>query len=417
MSFQYYFYNFARKYSIMRDFIITSPQTWEYPVQTTIKNTTLEISKKNRVVYINTPLDLATCLRKPDTEEYKHRKEVLDGKTEAIRRINENLWVVDCPFVLMSINKLPDGFVFDFFNKLNNKKLAKYINKVLSELGFHDYIHLMDTDIYRGFYMKELIRPALSVYYCRDYVVGEPYFAKHGLRLEGQLAAKSDLVLCNSTHFAERFRQYNKNTYPIETGVNVDLYKGSTVHPLPSDMESIPHPIIGYTGVLYTLRLDIELLYEWAKVNADKSFVLVGPEDENFSNHRIHELSNVHFLGKKKVEELPAYIQHFDICINPQAVNNITIGNYPLKIDEYLCMGKPVIATRTHTMLDVFSEHTHLASTLEEYNDALSNSLKEIGNKELSATRMRFGESHSWGHSVAKIYDAIENTESKTTIS
>lgn len=394
-----------------RDFLITSPQTWEYPVQTTIKNTTLEISKKNRVIYINTPLDIMTNHRKPDTEEFHHRRDVLDGKLPLVRQINPNLWVVDCPFILLSINKLPKGKIFDFFNWLNNKKLANYIKKVLKDLGFHDVIHLMDTDIYRGFYMKDLLKPALSIYYCRDYVIGEPYFARHGVRLEAELARKSDFVLANSTHFAERFRQYNPKTYAIETGVNVELYKGTDNHPKPADMEGIPHPIIGYTGVLYTLRLDLPLMYEWAKSNPDKSFVLVGPEDDQFKAHEIHNLPNVFFLGKKPVEELPAYMQHFDVCINPQAINDITIGNYPLKIDEYLCMGKPVVATRTHTMMDIFSKHTHLAEGLDEYNQQLEIALSEVGMTVLSEARMAFGESHSWGHSVGKIYKAIEENQ------
>ena len=55
---------------------------------------------------------------------------------------------------------------------------------------------------------------------------------------------------------------------------------------------------------------------------------------------------------------MPAYLQHFDVCINPQEVNDITLGNFPLKILEYLAMGKPVVATATHLMTEVFSEHS-----------------------------------------------------------
>ena len=40
----------------MKDFIITSLQTWDIEIGSTIKNTALEISKQNRVLYINTPM-------------------------------------------------------------------------------------------------------------------------------------------------------------------------------------------------------------------------------------------------------------------------------------------------------------------------------------------------------------------------
>ena len=58
-------------------------------------------------------------------------------------------------------------------------------------------------------------------------------------------------------------------------------------------------------------------------------------------------MDNVHFLGAKKTDELASYMEHFDVCINPQVVNDLTIGNYPRKIDEYLAMGKAVVATDT----------------------------------------------------------------------
>lgn len=391
------------------DFLITSSQTWEYEVQTTIKNTALELSNKHRVIYLNTPLDMMTRWRMPENAEYHHRQAVLRGDLPLIRKENERLWIVDCPFTLLSVNKLP-GMLFKAANWLNGVRLVRYVRSVLKELMFDDVIHLMDTDIYRGYYFKELLSPRLSVYYCRDYVIGQSYFARHGEKMENQLAAKSDLVLANSTYFAERFKRYNPNTVPIETGVNVELYDSRKQHPMPADMADIPRPVIGYTGVLFTLRLDIELMYEWAKLNPDKSFVLVGPEDDAFKAHALHQLSNVHFLGNKAIEELPAYIQHFDVCINPQAVNDVTIGNYPLKIDEYLCMGKPVIATRTHTMQDVFAGYTHLASSIDEYQQCLTTALSECGDQTLMKQRIELGESHSWKASVAKIVDAVTKT-------
>ncbi len=57
----------------------------------------------------------------------------------------------------------------------------------------------------------------------------------------------------------------------------------------------------------------------------------------------------------KKPEQTAAYIHHFTICINPQLVNPLTIGNYPRKIDEYLASGKPVVATATQAM-EMFRE-------------------------------------------------------------
>ncbi|HAI83429.1 MAG TPA: glycosyl transferase family 1, partial [Chitinophagaceae bacterium] len=87
-----------------------------------------------------------------------------------------------------------------------------------------------------------------------------------------------------------------------------------------------------------------------ATAKPEWSLVLVGPEDEAFKQSALHQLPNVHFLGSKQPEALPEYVAAFDVCINPQLLNEVTIGNYPRKVDEYLAMGKPVVATQTEAM-------------------------------------------------------------------
>lgn len=394
-----------------KDFIITSLQSWDIEIGSTIKNTALEISKKNRVLYINTPLDHMTWLRGNKTPSDIHRMNVIKGKEPSVREINKNMWVIDCPFLIYSINKLPTDWLFDLFNRLNNKKIANRILEAAKAFNFNNYIHIIDTDIYRSFYLKEFIKPALSIYYCRDYVIGQAYWKKNGARLEPLLAKKSDLVITNSTRFAERFIQYNPFTYPIETGVNLTIYDVRKDWQIPDDLKPIQHPVIGYVGSIDSTRLDSDLLLKIAQQRPEYQFVFVGPEDDHFQNHPLHQLENVTFLGKKPVDILPAYILGFDVCINPQLVNEITDGNYPLKIDEYLAMGKPVVATNTHTMRDIFSQHTLLARNVEEYLEQIDKALTDTNNEIKKEERISFAHSHSWGHSVEKIYNIIDTFE------
>lgn len=391
-----------------KDFIVTSLQSWDIEIGSAIKNTALEISKKNRVIYVNTPLDYATWLKGDRNKSYQHRMDVLKKRVPSIRQINKNFWVIDCPFIIHSINKIPFDILFDFVNKLNNKKIASRIQEAISDLGFRDCIHLIDTDIYRSQYLNEYLQPELSIYYCRDFVIGESYWKKHGTRLEPLLAAKSDIVLVNSTHFADRFRSYNINTYAIETGVDLTLYDASKKWEIPDELRQIGHPIIGYVGTLNSTRLDIDLLQTLAMKCKNYNFVFTGPEDDLFAKHPIHEMKNVYFLGKKTVDQLPAYITGYDVCINPQIVNNITDGNYPLKIDEYLAMGKPTVATSTHTMRDVFKDHTFLPTNEEEYIQAFERALAEINDDAKKEERIRFAHTHGWSNSVDKIYTIIE---------
>ena len=392
----------------MRDFIITSLQTWDIEIGSTIKNTALEISKQNRVLYINTPMDISIRLRgNRQSPSYIRRMAVIKGETSPLRQINANMWVLDCPFMLFSANFLPAP-LFNIVNRKNNARIARWIVEQAAALDFKNYIHLIDTDIYRSRYLKEYIHPSVSIYYRRDYVIGEAYWRRHGTRLEPELAASADLVLANSTRFAAELQAYNPHTYPIETGVNLKLYNPAKKYETPGDMQDIPRPIIGYMGTINSTRLDGDLLYQIISQRPDYSFVFTGPEDDIFRRNRIHSLKNAYFTGQKKVDELPAYIAAYDVCINPQMVNEITDGNYPLKIDEYLAMGKPTVATSTHTMRHIFANHTHLATTPEEWLSAIDRAVTEADDEELAKQRIAFAETHSWGHSVKKIYDIID---------
>jgi len=235
--------------------------------------------------------------------------------------------------------------------------------------------------------------------------------------LEPAIIRKSDLIMCNSAELAQYAFPYKPHSLIHNVGQGVDLsaYHIDRSYDTPQDCKHLPAPIIGYIGALNSARLDIELLYHIAQKRPDYTFIFIGKEDNTFKHHPLRTLSNVHFLGLKPMNQIPAYTKILDVCLNPQAINEITIGNYPRKIDEYLAMGKPVVATRTHTM-ELFKDYVYLCSSSEEeylaaIDKALTDNSQEIQNK-----RIAFAHTHSWKHSVLKIYKAIDDYESQKSI-
>ncbi|WP_044268853.1 glycosyltransferase [Bacteroides timonensis] len=374
----------------MADFIITALQTWEFSIGSNAKDIALELSRQHRVLFINTPVP----------SRHSHSK---------LRTIQENLWVLDCNFTILPVNKLPDGFLFDFANRFNNKLIFHAVNQAAKQLGFQNIIHFCDNDIYRSFYARTYLHASLYIYYRRDNLHAVPYWKRHIRRLEPALIQKSDLVMCNSEELAEYVRSYLPTTQVHNVGQGVDLsaYHADANYVLPKEYLSLPHPIIGYTGVIYSLRLDIELLYKIALDCPQYTFIFIGPEDEVFQNHRIHNLPNTHFTGIRPPEQMPAYIRFMDVCMNPQIVNEVTIGNYPRKIDEYLAMGKPVVATRTRTM-EFFKDYVYLCSSVDEYKRAIANALK-TDSPTLQKRRIIFSQTHTWEYGVRRILKIIED--------
>jgi glycosyltransferase involved in cell wall biosynthesis len=389
-----------------RDFIITGLQPWDIPIGSNAIDIAKEISVDNRVLYINSPLDQMTIFRNQPTPETKQRLEVYRKQKPSLRKITDTLWVLDFPFWVWSVNGLPDGFLFDFFNKLNNKKIFGYVRKIADELGFKDAIHFIDNDIYRSFYSKEFLNPALSVYYRRDNLLAIDFWKNHALRLEPKLIKNSDLIVCNSPQLAAFARQFNPNSFDVGQGVDLSAYDLTLEFKTPDEFKSIPTPRIGYIGDITSLRLDANLIYELAKSKPEYSFVMIGRVDKLFASHTMNTLKNVYFLGSIAKNLVPTYMNALQVCLNPQLINDLTIGNYPRKVDEYLAMGKPVIATKTDTM-ELFREHSYLCGNVADYQDAVEKALQE-DSEEKAKQRIRFAQSHSWKNNVNNIFKQIQ---------
>lgn len=392
-----------------KDFIIVSLNPWYAPLGSTSKHVATELAKQNRVLYINPPLDRKTLITRRNDPVLQRQLNVIKGKEDGLVEIMPNFWNYYPDTVLESVNWIPNTKVFSWFNRLNNKRMAASILSAVKKLGFSAFYLINDKDLFRGFYLKELLQPEIYLYYDRDYILGVDYWRRHGAALEPLLAEKSDLIVTHSDHLMSLLYPYNRNIYNVGSGIDIELFDAGRNYPVPEEMRSLKAPVIGYVGALTAARLDIEAFVRIAKERPGWTLALVGPEDEVFRHSELHQLGNVVFLGRKKMEEIPAYIGSMDVCINPQVINDITIGNYPLKIDEYLAMGKPVVATRTIGMR-LFEDYVYLAEPAGDYVGLIEKALQESGEGERKK-RISFARSHSWKEVLNNIYDAIEMTQ------
>lgn len=388
-----------------RDIVIVGQQPWDTEIGSNCKNIAVEMSQHNRVLYVNAPLDRITAWRQKQDPKVAKRLRVIAGQENGLVLLLHQLWNLYPDTQIESINWIKHQGIFEWLNKRNNQRIAKSILKAIKELDFKQVILFNDNDMFRSFHLKELLLPSVSVYYSRDYMLAVDYWKLHGEKLEPELIAKSDVCVANSTYLADYCRRYNPKSFYVGQGCELDLFMQAANTATPTDVAKIPHPIIGYVGALQSLRLSIETIAHIAATKPDWQIVLVGPEDDDFKKSSLHQMKNIHFLGSKKPAELPAYMQSFDVCINPQIVSQVTIGNYPRKIDEYLAVGKPVVATETEAM-GVFKDHTYLASNKEAYVTLIERALVE-NTQALATDRQQFAASHTWENSVAEIYKAI----------
>ena len=396
-----------------RDIVLFSFQPWDEEIGSNFKDIALELSRDNRVLYINRALDRISAITKRKEKKVRARlKSIWHGEGE-LTEVKSNLWIHNPRTVVESINWLPAGGTYDFLNLVNSKRLAKQINKVIRRLGFSNIILINDNDFFRGIHLKEMLNASTYMFYIRDYLTYQPWFKKHGVRMEQKMMEVADLVVANSAYLANYARKFNPLSFDIGQGCDVEPYLQQDLT-APADIRQIKHPIIGYTGAISGTRLDANVIAHIAEQLPQCSVVLVGPVIDGFDAASLSRFSNVHFLGRKDPAEIPSYVYQFDVCINPQQVNQLTIGNYPRKADEYLAMGKSMVATRTDAM-EMFADYVFLCDSKEEYVTYIKRILNnpDSDSAELKRQRQEFALTHTWENSVGKLGEAFFELEKK----
>jgi glycosyltransferase involved in cell wall biosynthesis len=204
---------------------------------------------------------------------------------------------------------------------------------------------------------------------------------------ETNLLRRVDQVIVHSHALLGKKGGVNQRTALVPNGVDFRLF--STPDREPSDMSPIPHPRIGYAGVIKK-QLDFDLLIRLARERPDWSFVLVGPvtnvEGKEQQLETLHRLRNVYFLGVKPAKALPGYIQHFDACLMCYEVNDYTRYINPLKLHEYLASGRPVISSSIEAVRR-FANVVSIAENDKEWVQAIEHGLNEADGAGATARR------------------------------
>lgn len=182
------------------------------------------------------------------------------------------------------------------------------------------------------------------VYDCMDELSGfQDADPAHTVR-EQQLLARSDVVFTGGFSLYEAKRRQHHNVHPFPSGVDVQHFLPAREGlKEPDDQAHIPHPRLGFYGVMDE-RLDQALLAHLADARPDWQIVLVGPVVK-IDQGSLTRRPNIHYLGIRTYQQLPAYVAGWDVALMPFALNEATRFISPTKTPEYLAAGRPVVST------------------------------------------------------------------------
>jgi glycosyltransferase involved in cell wall biosynthesis len=185
------------------------------------------------------------------------------------------------------------------------------------------------------------LQPARLVYYCYNDIVNNPAGVAPGTReSEIWLVRHADHVFATSRQMVAERRTLNPHTTYMPAGA--DIVPFLQQWPEPDDLAPLPHPRLLFFGAL-DVWLDQELLTRVAQTIPHATVILIGPARCNLD--RMRHLPNVHLLGPRTHDELPAYLHHADLFLIPYQVNAYTANIHPVKTYEALATGKPLVTT------------------------------------------------------------------------
>ncbi|CCE24402.1 putative glycosyl transferase [Methylotuvimicrobium alcaliphilum 20Z] len=224
------------------------------------------------------------------------------------------------------------------------------------------------------------------------------------------LLNRADLITASSEAMVQDLSEKQLNKVKIlHNGVDLDIFNNDIKYPCPDDLSEIPHPRIMNTGNIGR-KIDLSLIVDIAKKRPEWHWVLVGNvmlnslETDPYSQTALNEsknLSNIHFLGEKNRLEIPAYAQHSDINVICYRIrkDEWVSAVYPLKLNEYLAIGKPVISSPIETVINLFSSVVDIASTPQEWVNAIEKALNQ-GGVGTSCDRINISKQNSWDNRV-----------------
>jgi glycosyltransferase involved in cell wall biosynthesis/ubiquinone/menaquinone biosynthesis C-methylase UbiE len=248
------------------------------------------------------------------------------------------------------------------------------------------------------------------VYDCMDEWIDFPNIGQSLLKQEEILVRESEGVIVTAALLQQKWSSQSKKCLLIRNGVDFEFF---THNCYPNDLlKDIKHPIIGYYGALAEW-IDFELINFLATQRPEWNFVLIG---DIFVDDvaGIDDLSNVHLLGRRPYSEMPLYLYHFDVCLIPFKLNDVTHAVDPVKFYEYISVGKPVVTVPLSELL-IYEQHAYLVDTPAGFLEKIELALLEK-DTHIMQQRITLAKENNWLDRYKRMNDLIMQIHPKVSI-
>ena len=359
---------------------------------------TRELARTYRVLYVEHPPTITsqarTLLQKPrkplrwsahlrcETHDDRHDVHILT------------------PPPVVPMNALPER-VYDAVLNWNAARIGPTIRNTLARLGMSRPVVLNALNPHYGVALVDAFDESARLYYCYDEVRARDWNGRHGGRMEDRYLEQVDAVVGTSAALYHRLADRHEAAYFVPNGVDFDLFHRAAA--AETDAPSNDPPCVGYLGSLDE-RLDYDLLESLVQAHPEWTFRFVGrlcvPDARRLERH-----PNVTLTGPQPPDALPEALRTMDAGLIPFARTPFTRCIYPLKVNEYLAAGLPVVSTAFADLSD-FAGVIDVAHTAGAFRQAVADAVRPAPPADVSA-RIELARSNSWAHRGRALRDVV----------
>src|SRR5215472_10995131 len=298
---------------------------------------------------------------------------------------------------------------------INRRLLSRALRRWMEAVGFTRPILWTFLPTPLALDIIRAVDPQVTIYYCIDDLASSSPGARKIVTSEERLFRQADLVFVTSERLRERAARYRGDVHLFPFGVNLERFEEVRRSPdnPPQDLGPLARPVIGYVGGLHQW-VDQPLVAAVAEQLPEMSFALVGPAQTDVS--ALERCANVTLFGQRAHPDLPRYVKEFDVGIVPYLLTDYTANVYPTKLNEYLSMGIPVVATDLPEIRRFNHDHGNVVEVAGDANAfaaEIRRSLNGVSTPDVVKRRIEVAQSNSWDRRVSAMTRLIEGAMAK----
>ncbi|MCS3511318.1 glycosyltransferase [Pseudomonas grimontii] len=307
-----------------------------------------------------------------------------------------------------------DAFVDYYHQRMPEKHLLAYasaIDALANDLRIKTAVSVVHLAFWAPLAQRLRSAHGWKIQYdCMDDWVGFPGIGQTLLEEEHTLVRDADLVTVTAALLQEKWAPMSRNCLLLRNGVDFEFFDRNCV---PNAlMAEIERPLIGFYGALAEW-VDLALIASIAQLRPDWNFVLIG---DIFVKDLagLDRLPNVHLLGRKPYAQMPLYLYHFNVCLIPFRLYNVTHAVDPVKFYEFISAGKPVVSVPLEEM-QIYADFVYFASEPQAFIEQIERALNET-DTQAATRRVALASDNDWRHRFDTNLSALTALHPKVSI-